>query len=524
MSFALPDRAALPADAELLKDLVLHTMQRANVAAQDAVEHIRRLELQLAILRRKVFGVRSEQLVGQADLFDATVTLSIPPQDTIPVTYERKRRGRPALPADLPRERIEYALDATERAQFAWVEPIGHQISETLEFTPARLVIIEHARIKYRCAHADGQCTIRTAQAYPSPLPKSNAGPGLLAQVLISKYADGMPLARQERLFARHGARLSRKTLCDWVLAACELLGALRGPLHQHILGAPVIFGDDTTLRLIVEGLARDRCVTARLWGYVSAGAVCDEDGNWQPYPKAVLYEFTRDRRGEHPQRILEHYRGYLQADDYAGYHALFKSGRVLHAACWAHARRPFFDLDRASPAGTGPPGLARQALDWIGALYKIEREIRECAPDIREAQRRERTRPLLKAFGRWLYAILPDLLPRGPLAQAVRYILSNWRALNRFSRVGILEPDSNLVERCMRPVAVGRKAWLYAGAERGGHAAATAFSLIESCKLVGIEPYAYLKDVLARIGGHRQDRLAELLPFNWTPLSAGHP
>ncbi len=179
--------------------------------------------------------------------------------------------------------------------------------------------------------------------------------------------ATHLPLARQERLFARHGARLSRKTLCDWVLAACELLGALRGPLHQHILGAPVIFGDDTTLRLIAEGLARDRCVTARLWGYVSAGAVCDEDGNWQPYPKAVLYEFTRDRRGEHPQRILEHYRGYLQADDYAGYHALFKSGRVLHAACWAHARRPFFDLDRASPPARvrrGWPGRR-----WIGSV-----------------------------------------------------------------------------------------------------------------------------------------------------------
>ena len=199
----------------------------------------------------------------------------------------------------------------------------------------------------------------------------------------------------------------------------------------------------------------------------------------------------------------------------------LSRSRVVIHVACWAHARRPFFEIDRATPAGAGPPGLARQALDWIGKLYEIEREIRDRSAHERAVERRRRTRPLLADFGRWLRAIEQDLLPQGPMARAVRYVLSNWRALTRFSRIGILEPDSNLVERCMRPVAGGRKAWLYAGAERGGHAAATAFSLIESCKLNGVEPYTYLKDVLARIGGHRQDRLAELLPFNWKPLLA---
>ena len=521
MSFALPERTSLPDDVEQLKDLVLQTICRANVAVQDAGEHIERLALQLVMLRRKVFGVRSEKSPGQVDLFDGTVALPIPMQSKERITYERKRRGRPSLPADLPRVRIEYELDAVERAQFVTVEPIGEETSETLEFTPARLVVIEHARIKYRALCADGQSTIRTAQAYPSPLPKSNAGPGLLAHVLISKYCDGLPLARQERMFARHGAKLSRKTLCDWVLAACELLGALRAPLQAHILGAPVIFSDDTTLRLVTEDSTTGKSVTGRMWGYVSAGSVRDDEGVWQAYPKAVLYEFTRDRRGEHPRRFLAQYRGYLQADDYAGYHALFRSRRVIHVACWAHARRPFFEIDRATPAGAGPPGLARQALDWIGKLYEIEREIRDRSAHERAVERRRRTRPLLEDFGRWLRAIEQNLWPHGPMARAVRYVLSNWRALTRFSRIGILEPDSNLVERCMRPVAVGRKAWLYAGAERGGHAAATAFSLIESCKLNGVEPYAYLKDVLARIGGHRQDQLAELLPFNWKPLVA---
>lgn len=226
------------------------------------------------------------------------------------------------------------------------MQPIGEETSETLEFTPARLVVIEHARLKYRCEDSEGASTVRTATAYPSPLPRSNAGPGLLAHVLVSKYGDGLRLARQERIFTRHGAALSRKTLCDWVLAACELLGRLRAPLHQHILGAPVVFSDDTTLKLRTEEL-RGRSVTLRLWEYVAAGWQRNESDAGVNYPKAVLYEFTEDRRSEHPQRFLARYLDYLQADDYSGYHGLFRSRRVYHAACWEHARRGFFEIAR---------------------------------------------------------------------------------------------------------------------------------------------------------------------------------
>lgn len=280
-----------------------------------------------------------------------------------------------------------------------------------------------------------------------------------------------------------------------------------------------MVFSDDTTLKLRTEEV-RGRSVTARLWGYVSAGWQRNESDAWVDYPKAVLYEFTEDRRNEHPQRFLARYRGFLQADDYAGYHGLFRGKRVYHAACWAHARRGFFDIARKDAT----PGLAQQALQWIGGIYRVEREIRGRAPDERQRERQQRTRPLLDRFRQWLVGIERDLLPKGPMAIAVRYVLSNWRALLRFTRVGMLEADSNLVERCMRPVAVGRKAWLFAGSKRGGEAAATALSLIESCKLNGIDPYAYLRDVLARIGGHRTDRLAELLPFHWTPLPASQP
>lgn len=240
----------------------------------------------------------------------------------------------------------------------------------------------------------------------------------------------------------------------------------------------------------------KGKSVTARLWAYVSAGSQRDAHGHWVDYPKAALYEFTRDRGGEHPSRFLARYRGYLQEDDYAGYHALFRSKRVYHAACWTHARRGFFwffDIARTASA----PDLAHDALAWIGKLYEIERELRGRPPDERAVERRRRIRPLLGQFRQWLSGIEPDLLPQGPMARAVRYVLSNWRALMRFTRVGILEADTNLVERCMRPVAVGRKAYLSVGAPRGGDAAATVLSLIETCKLNAIGPYACLKDVL---------------------------
>jgi hypothetical protein len=295
------------------------------------------------------------------------------------------------------------------------------------------------------------------------------------------------------------------------------LLGALREPLKAHILGAPVVFSDDTTLKLIAEQ-ARAGTVTARLWAYISAGATRQSETSWLAYPRAALYEFTTDRRGAHPCAFLARYRGYLQADDYAGYHALFRSRRVYHAACWSHARRKFFEIAHAAKTRT----LAHDALDWIGKLYEIEADIRGRPPNERQCERGRRTRALLATFLAWLRGIEPALLPQGAMAVAVRYVLSNWRALTRFTRVGILEADTNLVERGMRTVAVGRKNWLYVGAERGGHAAATILSLIETCKLNQVNPYDYLRDVLARIGQHRTDRLAELLPFNWRPLSAG--
>lgn len=472
------------------------------------------LHAQLAKLRRMQFGVSSERLTGQADLFSEKLELPMPPEARETITYERARsKGRPKLPSDLPRTRIEYDLSEQEKSEFERLTKIGEEVSETLDFTPAKLSVIEHVRAKYRC-EKEGASTIRVAAAEPSPIPKSNASAGLLAHVLVSKYADGLPLNRQERIFKRHGLELSRATLCDWALMSTELLARLLELLKLHVLRSPVIFADDTTLDLILGG--RGAVFTARLWVYVSAGAVRDAEGNWRDYPKAAYFEFTETREAIHPSRFLAEYTGFLQADDYAGYHATFRTGRVIHVACWAHARRRFYDIAKIQK----PPGLAAEALAFIGRIYEIEGRAKERPPDERLAIRRAETVPLLSEFRRWLEGHYPGLLPQGPLAQAVSYVLSNWRALSRFTENGILAPDSNLVERAIRPIANGRKAWLFTASARGGRAAAAAFSLIETCKLNGVEPFAYLKDVLGRINSHRLDRLHELLPFNWKPIA----
>jgi len=515
------DIARLPDDVEALKRIILEQQEdfarRFEQLSAESQARIESLEQELAWLRRQHFGATSEQLPrapGQGELFIEACALPLAPEARETIAYERRKSaGRPKLPADLPRTRIEYDLSEAEKAQFECVTRLGEEVSETLDYTPARLSVIEHVRAKYRCESA-GEATIRTAAAEPSPIAKSNASAGLLAQVLTAKYCDGLPLARQERIFARQGLAISRQTLCGWTLGSTELLGVLMPVFKRHVLGAPVVFGDDTPLEVLDPGRGATR--TARLWAYVSAGELKDAAGQWRSYPRAVIYEFTETREAVHPIGFLKGYAGYLQADDYAGYQALFRTGAIQHVACWAHCRRKFFDVDK--PQST--PGLAREALGFIGKLYEIERTVKDDPPDKRGEIRQRDTVPLLEQFRLWLEGHFPKLLSQGKLAEAFGYVLSNWAALVRFTENGILAPDTNLVERSIRPVAVGRKAWLFAGSVRGGEAAATAFSLIETCKLNRVEPYAYLKDVLTRIGSHRADRLAELLPFNWKPLT----
>lgn len=516
------DRSALPDDAEALKDMLVEVCSAFQALKAQANAQMASLAAQLAEFKRQMFGPRGESTaVLQPELWQEIVEIPVPPEVLENVkSHQRRRLGRPAIDPDLPRRRIEHDLSEQDKASFSRVVCIGEEVCETLEYTPARLEVLQHARFKYRCEDDSGASTIRTAWAQPSPIVRSNAGAGLLAHVMVSKYADHCPLARQERILARHGARLSRQTLCDWTLGAAELLAPLMVPLKRHILGSAVIFTDDTTLKLKAErGQSAGKTITARLWVYLAGGWLPgDGDQRWRRVAPAALYDFSADRAGAHSRRMLGAWRGFLQADDFSGYAESFRSG-ITHAACLVHARRRFAKIVKDAPKGS-PPGLAHEALRYFAEVYRIEGEIAEADPDARWAARQRETKPLMVQFHQWLRGHAPTLLPKSPIGGAFAYSLSNWTALNTFVEHGILDADNNRSERAIKPVALSRKNWLFAGSERGGRAAAIAFSLIETARLNGIEPYAYLRDVLERINGHRQDRLEELLPMNWKPAS----
>lgn len=511
-SLAPLDLESLPIDLE-----ASHQIIRAFAAAlAETSAQLESLKAQVAALRRAQFGASSEQLPGQAELFAEAVSVALPEAQTETIHYERAKRGRPALPKDLPRVRVDYDLCETERAPFEELQRIGEERSETLDYIPARLQVIEHVRAKYVAVRKDdGARTVVTASMPPAPLPKSNASPNLLAHVLVAKYADHLPLNRIEGIFRRHGVELARQTLCDWVIGCSELLQPVYEALKAQVLAAPKIHADDTLLPLSEQG--RGRMVQARLWSYLGAGSVYEaQTGVWAEHPAAAFFEFTDDRRGEHVQRMLRDYRGYLQADAYAGFNALYQSGRIVEVGCWAHARRKFFEIAQAAPKGTRT--TAHEALDWIGRLYAIETEVRDKPPDEKRQIRQDQALRLLGEFRSWLDQALRAVLPRSPTAGAIGYALQNWAALTRYTESGILDIDNNACERQIRPVAVGRKNWLFAGSNRGGNAAAIAFSLIATCKLHRVEPFAYLADILRRLPGHRINRVAQLLPFRWQP------
>lgn len=515
------DRARLPDDVEALKDLLVQAGAAFQALREQVNAQMLSLAAQLADLKRKVYGQRGEAMAMlQPELWCERVEIPVPPETFEQVKgHQRRRGGRPAIDEKLPRRRVEHDLSEQEKAQFQRVVCIGEEISETLEYTPARLEVLQHVRRKYRCEDAGGASTIRTAWAQGSPLARSNAGASLLAHVLVSKYADHNPLARIERILTRHDAQVPRQTLCGWTLGSAELLMPLMPLLKRHVLGSPVIFTDDTTLAMKAPpGQQRGKTITARLWVYLAGGWLPDEQQRWRRVAPAALYDFTTDRSGEHARRMLGQWRGFLQADDYSGYARSFEAG-ITHAACLVHARRRFAKIVQDAPKGS-PPGLAHEAMRYFAEVYRIEAEIREADPERRLQVRQQHTRPLMQQFHSWLAGHAPTLLPKSPLGQAFGYALSNWQALNTFVEHGILEADNNWSERALKPVVLSRKNWLFAGSERGGQAAAVAFSLIETAKLNGVEPYAYLRDVLERINGHRQDRLHELLPMHWRPAS----
>jgi transposase len=475
---------------------------------RDDSDKIARLELLLAKLQRLLFGQRSEKLQHQVDqlqleLEDLYITRAehaAPAVDSLP-RLERQAPVRRPLPEHLPREVLVHvpAETACPDCGGAW-KRLGEDVSEMLEFVPASLRVIRHVRPWLTCS-----CCERMAQApAPSrPIPRGLAGPGLLAHIYVSKYADHQPLYRQSIILAREGVQLSESTLADWVGAGHRLLAPLIAALRDHVFAARKLHTDDTPISVLAPGQGKTR--QARLWTYVR-----DDRPHAGSAAPAVWFRYSADRKGIHPQTHLKDFHGTLQADAYAGYNAIFSTGRVIEAGCWAHARRHFYDIhiDRPTPITT-------HVLDQIAHLYRIEASIRGSPPEHRRQVRQEQAVPIVTALHAWLTEQLSTLSRKSATAEAIGYAMNQWQALTRYLDDGAVEIDNSAAERSVRGIACGRKNYLFLCSDRGGERAATMYSLMETAKLNGIDPEAYLRRVLAVIADHPINRIAELLPWN---------
>jgi transposase len=502
-SAALPDLDGLSI-AEL-KALVYE--QHAQLRTHEL--QIEKLNLLIARLRRVQFGRKSEKLaqrIDQLELWaeeleaDAQLGEALIEQAQVtPVAAVRKPRR--VFPAHLPRETTTIAprQEACPDCGGA-LKPLGEDVCEMLELEPVRFKVIRTVRPKLACASCD---TIVQAPAPARPIERGMAGPGLLAHVLVGKYADHLPLYRQAEIFAREGLDLDRSLLAQWVGSASALLMPLTDALRAYVFAADVVHGDDSPIPVLAPGTGKTK--TGRVWTYVR-----DERPAGGQAAPAVWYAFSPDRKGEHPQHHLEPFTGILQADGYAGFSKLYESGRITEAACWAHVRRKFFDLFEANQSP-----VAAQALERIGALYAIEEPIRGLPPDQRHTVRQARSRPLLDALHDWLQQTLATLSQKSAMAKAIRYALTRWDALGRYCDDGRIEIDNNAAERALRCVALGRKNYLFVGSDAGGDRAAAIYSLLGTAKLNGRNPEAFLREALTRIAEHPVNRIADLLPWN---------
>ena len=508
----------------LLAERAARIEAEAKARSAEAKAHARALEIAklkfaIAKLRHQRFGQSAERgtLIEQLELqladleesaaeaeASAEIATKAAGIDSVQVRgFERKKPSRGPLPVHLPRERIVYPTPSACPCCGGMLRKLGEDVTETLEIVPRQWKVIQHVREKFSCR----TCEAITQPPAPShPIARGRAGPVLLAQVLFAKYALHLPLNRQSAAYAREGIDLDVSTLADWVGAAAATLMPLVEEIRTHVFAAERIHADDTTVPVLAKGKTR----TGRLWTYVR-----DDKPFGGRDPPAAVFFYSRDRTGEHPERHLASYSGLMQADAYAGFNRLYAVGRkpgpIIEAACWAHARRNFFDLARLKKAP-----IAIEAVKRIDALFDIERTINGRSVDERRRVRSEQSEPLLAELQTWLRRQRARLSAKSETAKAIDYALKRWTALTRFLDDGRLCMSNNAAERELRCVAVGRRNWTFAGSDEGGRRAAALYTLIESAKLNDIDPHAWLADVLARLPDHPAKRIHELLPWNW--------
>jgi transposase len=502
--------ADLPNDINALKALLLaRDEQILGLEAQlnTRAAEIEHLKLMIAKLRRMQFGRKSEKLDHQIEQLElqledlqadeAEAEREMPEADRAP----RKKSVRRPLPEHLPRDEKIYAPEAEACPSCGGgLRHLGEDIAEQLEYVPASFRVIRHVRPKLACCCCDA---IVQAPAPSRPIERGIAGPGLLAHVLVAKFADHLPLYRQAVIYARDGVDLDRALLASWVGAASALLRPLVDAIRRHVLSGAKLHADDTPIPVLAPGNGKTK--TARLWTYVR-----DDRPSGDTTPPAVWFAYTPDRKGIHPQTHLANYQGVLQADAYAGFNALYEDGTIQEAACWAHARRKFYDLHAARSSA-----LTTEALHRIGELYAIEAKLRGKPPHERQQARQAESKPLIDAMEHWLRSMLEKLSRKSDTSAAILYALNLWPALARYCDDGQIEIDNSAAERALRGVAIGRRNYLFAGADTGGERAAAIYSLIGTAKLNGVDPEAWLRYVLAHIADHPVNRVDEFLPWH---------
>jgi transposase len=533
--------SALPRDVRSLRRMIIENEallseraqtiveKEAQLAQRDRVIAVRDAELyaktlqiehlraQLAVLRRHRFGRSSEKLDREIEQLELVLgeleegvaeskSRAAPAEKKAPAPEARAsedhKHGRKPMPAHLPRERTVHEPSPTCTACGGTVlRKLGEDVTELLEYIPSSFKVVQIVRPKLSCRACE---TIAQAPLPSFPIERGRPGPGLLAHVVVSKYADGLPLYRQSQIYSRQEIDIDRSTMADWVGCMAALLDPLVVAIGKHVCAGEVLHADDTTVKVLAPGLGRTK--TGRLWA-----AVRDERPFGATTAPAAFYRYSANRCAEHAHALLGSCRGFLHADGYAGFNNLFaddpKTGkpRLTEVACWAHARRNIYEVyeSTASP-------LAKEALERIADLFAIEARINGRSPAERLAVRQREAVPLLTELKSFLDKALTEISGKSTLAKAIRYALTRWTALTRYTTDGRLEMTNNAVERAIRP--------LFAGADSGGIRAAAMYTLIETAKMNGLDPEAYLRDIIARIADHPINRIAELLPWNWRP------
>jgi len=517
------DPAALPDNVIGLRSLLLqreaeHAAELATACEGLKAQVLRneQLKLRLARLLRERFGASSEKLRGgieqlelilgdlEEQIAETAPAAEAPASSANDETTRRKPARRP-LPENLPREVVEHAAPCACPNCGGTLRPLGEDVTEVLDYVPGTFRVIRHVRPKLSCRACE---SIAQAPAPELPIRRGLAAAGMLAHVLVAKYCDHLPLYRQAEIYARNGVDLGRSTLADWVGQTAALVRPLVDAVAAHVMAAERVHADDTTVPVLNPGSGKTK--TGRLWCYVR-----DDRPFAGQAPPAVLYRYSPDRKGEHPRAHLAAFRGILQADGYAGFARLYE-GSVTEAACWAHVRRKFFD----EHATTQSP-IAHEALQQIAALYAIEATLRGQPPEMRQQGRARQSAPLLDELKLWLENTLGRISGKSDLAGAIRYTLTRWEALTLVLRDGRACLDNNAAERAMRPMALGRKNWLFAGSDAGGERAAAIYTLTETAKLSMLDPEDYLRQVLDRIAEHPIKRVHELMPWNLAAVRA---